>query len=88
MSEKGARIHPNDLFTDYFGNKIEIGDDILRSTNSNLEQRLVVRITPSSIQVKRLPYENMFKPLKLNIWQCKRQQGIINLTKLNLNNKT
>lgn len=75
---------------DMMGNPIEPGDKILRSKNSWLQVRTVVRCTQTKILVLRDhrhdPRYGKFanKPLAINGRYNSNHPSIINLTKLNI----
>ena len=73
---------------DFFGNLIEVGDEIIRPKHSVLHKEIVCKITPSSIYIEndrygKKPdgtYGKFPHPLRLNEWYI---PNLINLTKLN-----
>jgi len=72
------------MVKDVLGNFIEPGDIIIRSRNSVLQKREVVRVTTNTVQVKREKrydyYSMEEKPLTIKVWRGEAR-NIINLSK-------
>ena len=54
---------------DYFGNLIEVGDDVIMALYSELKKETVGKITPSAIFLNSTKRVNVAKPGKSADWQ-------------------
>lgn len=45
------------MITDYFGNKLEVGDIVLRNNNSTFDLVKVVRVTPNAVGLSRTKWQ-------------------------------